>query len=219
MDQRHDREPRSVLVSLTARESRRRLLARLAAVPAAVGLAFLAEREPLDAKKRNGKGKGKDKGKGQHKKHKKHGENGKGHGNGGGGGYSPDSEERKFLGLINDYRRKNGAGALSLQNQLGAAAEHHSRDMAKKNYFKHTLANGDTSEENIERFGYRDWRYIGENIAAGYETASKVMQAWQDSPEHDRNMRNKNFTEIGIGRAHSKSSKYGWYWTTTFGDR
>ena len=43
------------------------------------------------------------------------------------------------------------------------------------------------------------------------------MDAWKSSPEHDRDMRNKNFTEIGIGRAYNKSSKYGWYWTTTFG--
>ena len=32
---------------------------------------------------------------------------------GGGGGYSPDGEERAFLDLINNYRRKNGAGELS----------------------------------------------------------------------------------------------------------
>ena len=45
------------------------------------------------------------------------------------------------------------------------------------------------------------------------------MDAWKSSPDHDRGMRNSNFTEIGIGRAYNKSSKYGWYWTTTFGSR
>src|SRR5690606_25411753 len=66
---------------------------------------------------------------------------------GGSGGYSPDSEERAFLDLINDYRRSHGAGALTLNNNLGAAADFHSRDMAKKNYLKHTLKNGDSAEE------------------------------------------------------------------------
>ena len=141
-------------------------------------------------------------------------------GNGGNaGGYSPDSEERAFLDLINDYRRSKGAGALTLNTNLGAAADYHSRDMARKNYFKHTLKNGDTAEQNIRRFGYTNYVAVGENIAAGFETANDAMKAWKSSPEHDRNMRSDRFTEIGIGRAYKKGSKYGWYWTTTFGDR
>lgn len=155
------------------------------------------------------------------KKRKKKRKNKKKKNNNGGssGGYSPDSEERAFLNLINDYRRSKGAGALTLNNNLGAAADFHSRDMAKKNYFKHTLKNGDSAEQNIRRFGYTSYSAVGENIAAGYETANDVMKAWKASPGHDRNMRSSSFTEIGIGRAHSKGSKYGWYWTTTFGDR
>ncbi len=203
----HDREPFSMTISNAARGSRRRLLARLVAVPAALGLGFFAERETGEGKKRKGK-----KGGGKKRNGKK-----KGNSDGGGGGYSPDSEERAFLDLINDYRRKNGAGNLSLQNQLGAAAKYHSQDMANKNYFSHQLANGDSAEKNIERFGYTNWSFIGENIAGGQETANAVMDAWKSSPDHDRGMRDKNFTEIGIGRAYNKDSKYGWYWTTTFG--
>jgi uncharacterized protein YkwD len=199
--------------ALEAGFSRRRLLTRLVALLAALGIAFAAAPGPAASKDK--------------KKRKRRGGNGKGKGNGkgnrkqgnGGGGYAPDGEERAFLDLINDYRRRNGAGDLALQDQLGAAAEHHSRDMAKKNYFKHTLANGDSPEENIERFGYTGWNRIGENIAAGFETARQVMEGWQNSPDRDKNMRNKEFTEIGIGRAYAKDSKYGWYWTTTFGRR
>ena len=205
-----DRE-RAPFISLTisdaTRGSRRRLLARLAALPAAFGLGVFAEPESIAARKERGK-------------RKKRGGKGKKNKNGGrGGGYSPDGEERAFLDLINKYRRQNGARDLSLQSQLGAAADYHSRDMAKKNYFSHKLSNGDSAEKNIERFGYTNWSYIGENIAAGHETAKAVMDAWKSSPEHDRGMRDKNFTEIGIGRAYDKNSRYGWYWTTTFGSR
>jgi len=209
----YDREPFSLTVSGATRSSRRRLLARLAALPAALGLTVLANRESAAAKKKSKK---KKKGKKRGGKDKNGGSSG---GGGGGGGYSPDGEERAFLDLINDYRRKNGAGNLSLQNQLGAAADHHSQDMADKNYFSHQLSNGDSAEKNIERFGYTNWSFVGENIAAGQETANAVMDAWKSSPEHDRGMRDKNFTEIGIGRAYSNGSKYGWYWTTTFGSR
>ena len=171
--------------------TRRRLLARLIALPAALGLAgFAAAVQDSDGKK--------------HKKRKKRGGKKKGNGGGNGGGYTPDGEERAFLDLINAYRRQHGAGNLSLQDQLGAAAEHHSQDMAQKNYFSHKLANGDSAEENIARFGYRDWDHVGENIAAGFETAEAVMAAWKKSAEHDRNMRNNDFDEIGIGRAYAK---------------
>lgn len=154
------------------------------------------------------------------KKRKKKRRNQKKKNNGGNsGGYSPDSEERAFLTLINDYRRAQGVGTLTLNDNLGAAADFHSRDMAKKNYFKHTLKNGDTAEQNIRRFGYTSYTAVGENIAAGYETANNVMKAWKSSPGHERNMVSSRFTEIGIGRAYRKGSKYGWYWTTTFGDR
>ena len=184
--------------------NRRRLLASLIALPAALGLAgFAADVQETEGKKRKKRG-GKKKGNG---------------GGGNGGDYTPDGEERTFLDLINAYRRQHGAGNLSLQDQLGAAAEHHSQDMAQKNYFSHKLANGDSAEENIARFGYRDWDHVGENIAAGFETAEAVMAAWKKSAEHDKNMRNTNFAEIGIGRAYAKDAKYGWYWTTTFGSR
>jgi uncharacterized protein YkwD len=194
-------------------------LVHLAALPAALGSVVFARGGPLAAKRgKNKKGKGKNK-KDKNKNRNKTGKGGSGGGSGGGGGYSADSEERAFLDLINDYRRRSGAGPLALQDQLGAAADHHSEDMASKNYFSHQLANGDSPEKNIENFGYTSWDFVGENIAAGYEAAGKVMDAWQNSPEHDRNMRNNNFNEIGIGRAYDPNSKYGWYWTTTFGSR
>jgi uncharacterized protein YkwD len=191
---------------------RRGLLARLVALPAAIGLAVFAERGPAAGKKKHGK---------HHKHKKKHNKGNGGSGGGGGGRYSPDSEERAFLDLINDYRSQKGVGTLSLQDQLGAASEFHSQDMAQKNYFDHRLSNGDSPEQNMERFGYTNWTHTGENIAAGttYDTAREVMKAWQDSPEHNRNMLNGAFKEIGIGRAFDGNAKYGWYWTTDFGSR
>ena len=182
--------------------SRRGFLTRLAALPAALGIAGIIA------------GAGAAEGKKTSKKRNKRGGKKKGNGGNGGGGYSPDAEERKFLDLINAYRRQNNAGNLSLQNQLGAAADSHSRDMAKKNYFRHS-----NTGKLVEQHGYKGWKAIGENIAAGQETAKQVFDDWKKSSGHDKNMRSKDFTEIGIGRAYNKGSKYGWYWTTTFGDR
>ena len=195
-------EPFRLAPADPTRATRRRLLARLAALPAALGLAAFADAQHAEGKKTKKKNKKRNSRGGRNKK-----------GNGGGGKYNPDAEERKFLDLINDYRRQNNAGNLSLQNQLGAAADSHSRDMAQKNYFRHA------PQSNFARHGYKNWKVIGENIAAGDETAKQVFDSWRTSPPHKKNMLDKSYTEIGIGRAYNKSSKYGWYWTTTFGDR
>lgn len=203
-----------------ARSTRRRILHRLAAMPLVLMLAAaVAEPAPGAAAKKQGKGK-KDKSNTKNKNRNKNRRQKKSSGNSAkGGSYSPDGEERAFLDLINRYRRDKGLSTLSLNDQLGAAAEYHSQDMAKKDYFKHTLANGDSPEENIAAHGYSNYRFVGENIAAGFASADDAFAAWKGSPEHDKNMLSKNFAEIGIGRAASNTGKYDWYWTTTFGSR
>ena len=128
-----------------------------------------------------------------------------------------DPEELAFLTLINDYRAANGFGPLVLTQTLGAAAEHHSRDMATNNYVSHTLANGTGWSQNMTDHGYTYNTYRGENIAAGYGTAALVFAGWKASPDHNLNMLGANYTAIGIGQTYGASSTFGWYWTTTFG--
>lgn len=130
--------------------------------------------------------------------------------------YTPDNEELTFLALINDYRGQNGLPALSLNLTLGEAADFHSQDMATSGYFEHTAPGGTTFDQNIRNFGYGG-DTMGENIAAGMETAVEALGAWQSSPEHNAGMLNPGFNEIGIGRYYEPNSQYGWYWTTTFG--
>jgi hypothetical protein len=119
--------------------------------------------------------------------------------------------------LINDYRSKNGLGALTISLTLGAAAEFHSVDMAKNNYFSHTLYDGTTWKTNIANHGYPTNSYRAENIAAGYESAIKTFEQWRTSSGHNANMLSSRFNAIGIGRAYSSNSHWGYYWTTTFG--
>jgi uncharacterized protein YkwD len=130
--------------------------------------------------------------------------------------YTPDTEELSFLGLINDYRDQVGVRSLTLNTELGAAAEYHSYDMATFNYFAHSLSDGSDAGQNIANFGYNGDRW-GEIIAAGMATAPEALLAWRNSPSHDAAMRNGEFKEIGIGRYYDPNSFYGWYWTATFG--
>jgi hypothetical protein len=131
-------------------------------------------------------------------------------------GYSPDGEEWAFVELLNAYRGELGLAPVTLNSELGAAAEYHSADMAANNYFDHYLFDGTDAGTNIQNFGYTGFPYA-ENIAAGMETAQEVLTGWQNSPEHNATMTNPQYTEIGIGRAYGEGSHYGWYWTATYG--
>ncbi len=131
-------------------------------------------------------------------------------------GYSPDGEEWAFVELLNAYRGELGLAPVTLNAELGAAAEYHSADMAMNNYFDHYLFDGTDAGTNIQNFGYTGFPYA-ENIAAGMETAQEVLIGWQNSPEHNATMTSPRYTEIGIGRYYNEASHYGWYWTATYG--
>jgi len=131
-------------------------------------------------------------------------------------GYAPDGEELAFVDLLNGYRGGLGLGPVTLNYELGAAADYHSVDMGTNNYFDHYLFDGTDPGTNIQNFGYTGFPW-GENIAAGMGTAQEVLIAWQNSPDHDATMRNPEYTEIGIGRHYVEGSYYGWYWTATYG--
>ncbi len=135
--------------------------------------------------------------------------------------YKPDKEECAFLRQINSYRSQKKLPSLELSAPLGLAAEHHSADMANRNYFSHKVRGDNNSwKQNIRRFGYKG-DPIGENIAAGTNAkrAKVAMKMWKKSAPHNKAMLDPKFKAIGIGRAYDKKSKYGWYWTTTFGGK
>ena len=127
-----------------------------------------------------------------------------------------DGEEEAFLGLINQYRAQNGLGGLSLDSQLNDASKWMSQDMCAKNYFSHTDSLGRDPFARMAAFGYNYNTWKGENLAAGTDTAQAAFDIWRNSPGHNANMLNGNFTVIGIGRALGCAG-YSAYWTTDFG--
>lgn len=128
-----------------------------------------------------------------------------------------DNEESTFLGMINDYRAQHGLGKLSTNGKLAETARWMANDMAAKDYFSHTDSLGRDPFKRMADFGYTHNTWKGENLAAGVEGAAAAFKLWKESPGHNENMLNPNFTVIGIARAHGPSSTFGWYWATEFG--
>lgn len=101
----------------------------------------------------------------------------------------------EILDLVNDYRESNGLSVLTIDNQYASAfAVDHTEYMIEK------------EEINHDNFGYRsegikyhdDAKVVGENVAYGYDTAEKVVEAWLKSPGHLAIIEG-NYTHTGFG--------------------
>jgi uncharacterized protein YkwD len=136
---------------------------------------------------------------------------------------SYDSEELRFLQLLNQYRNNNGVGPLILSDTLALSAERHSQDMASYGFFAHnSVASsyypaGSAPWDRMAVEGYDYNSFKGENIAVGCESAERCFELWRNSPPHNAAMLDGRYRVIGIARVNAPGSRHGWYWTTDFG--
>lgn len=134
------------------------------------------------------------------------------------------SGEDRMLELVNQMRQQGGncpSGAmppvapLRMNKELRLAARLHSKDMADQNYFSHDSLDGRSPWQRMGEAGYQG-SPVGENIAAGSNSAEGTFSQWVNSDGHCRNMMSAQASEIGIGHAVG-AGQYGNYWTQTFG--
>jgi uncharacterized protein YkwD len=126
-----------------------------------------------------------------------------------------DPMAAKVVRLVNVARAGAGCAALHVDSRLTTAAQLHSQDMAKRNYFSHTSLDGRSPWDRMRAQGYAYGS--GENIAAGYTTPEAVMKGWMNSSGHRANILNCSSKAIGVGVG--KGGSYGIYWTQDFGTR
>jgi uncharacterized protein YkwD len=106
--------------------------------------------------------------------------------------------ERELLAAVNATRASHGLRPLRLAEALERAAQAHSTDMLRHNYFAH--GNFDSRMEAFQVPGPT----MGENLAWGtgpYGRASLIVREWLASPEHRANLLRPGYSRIGIGVA------------------
>ncbi|GLX17241.1 sigma-70 family RNA polymerase sigma factor [Streptomyces lavendulae] len=130
-------------------------------------------------------------------------------------GPAPAGVAGQVIALVNQERAAAGCGPLKEDAQLRSAAQGHSDDMARRDFFDHTNPDGADPGARTTAAGYR-WSTYGENIAKGQQTAAAVMDSWMKSPGHRANILNCSFKDIGVG-IHTGSG--GPWWTQNFGAR
>lgn len=112
-------------------------------------------------------------------------------------------EAYEVLKIINQERAKEGLSALTMNTALMEAAMQRAAECAV--YYSHTRPDGSSCFTVFpsECTGYR-----GENIAAGYTSASNVMVGWMNSEGHRNNILNINYSSVGVGCFYQDGALY-----------
>lgn len=125
--------------------------------------------------------------------------------------------EKQLLDLANMFRADHGLSALAWNETAAAAARQHSQDMAKRNFFDHDNPDGKTPADRLAAHGLSDYRALGENISAGYNTPFEAHYSWINSQGHRTNLLSALYTTLGVGVVSGlSSSSYDIYYTQNF---
>jgi hypothetical protein len=115
-------------------------------------------------------------------------------------GISANIPTQQLLILTNQQRQINNLPALTDSQELDQAASNKAADMLSKDYWAHNAPDGTTPWVFIKAAGY-NYVYAGENLARGFNSASDVVTAWMNSPEHRQNILSPNYQNVGFAVA------------------
>ncbi len=116
--------------------------------------------------------------------------------------------------LINSLRSARNLQTVASDPALQEAARNQARLMARHQKMQHTTAPGTRFATRIKKVGYSS--AAGENIASGYDTIEKTIDAWMRSPQHRKILLERRFGRYGIAVA--RDGKTGRpYWALVMG--
>ena len=116
----------------------------------------------------------------------------------------------------NIHRVKNGRRPFKHSSLLERAAQDHSQDMVKFNFFSHkSPVNKKRSfSDRLDHVGIK-YSHAGENIAMTkiastyWDLASDLLEQWMNSTPHKKNILNSNFNYLGCGSYDYLDRSYG----------
>ncbi|HYR12046.1 MAG TPA: CAP domain-containing protein [Longimicrobium sp.] len=114
----------------------------------------------------------------------------------------------EMVALVNAHRRTLRCPELVWMQTVANAAQGHSDDMARRDFFDHRSPEGLGPTDRLRAHGVV-YRSMGENIAQHPGTARDVMNQWLASPGHRQNLERCTYTHHGIGLREG-------YWTHLF---
>ena len=111
-----------------------------------------------------------------------------------------ESAERAVVRELNEARAAQGLVRLDAHRALARAADAHTADMLRADFFAHESSNGTPFHRRVRR--YHGARTVGENIAAlspRAGVAAEVVRMWMNSPPHRAIIHERGLVKVGIG--------------------
>jgi uncharacterized protein YkwD len=122
-----------------------------------------------------------------------------------------------IIECTNRVRADNGLRPLRRSRSLRRAAQYHANNMQRHGFFAHQDNAGRTPADRISMFAKRgSFHFVGENIAAGYQSGRAACRSWIVSSKHRHNLLDPEYRWIGVGYANG-SGGYGSYFVQNFG--
>jgi uncharacterized protein YkwD len=109
--------------------------------------------------------------------------------------------ERAVIRLMNQVRARHGLPALRTSHRLARAADGHSRDMLRHNFFAHESSDGTSFDRRVRR--YASAHSVGENLALlpGVRRAARqVVNLWLQSAAHRQILLSQGFRRVGVSK-------------------
>jgi uncharacterized protein YkwD len=112
-----------------------------------------------------------------------------------------DAAEFAVIRHVNAFRSANGLARVRPNRSLSRAADRHSRDMLRRDFFDHSSSDGTPFDRRVRR--YSGATMIGETLAAmgaGAGGAATIVRMWANSPTHRAVLLAGGFRRIGVAR-------------------
>jgi uncharacterized protein YkwD len=111
-----------------------------------------------------------------------------------------DVIERAVIRHVNAVRAYHGLARVRRSRALSRAADRHSRDMLRRNFFAHASSDGTPFDRRVRRFARAG--IVGETLAwvSPRGRARLVVRMWLESPPHRAILLSGGFRRIGVAR-------------------
>ena len=111
--------------------------------------------------------------------------------------YASDITRASVVDQMNARRAVAGLPPLHEDARLDRAADDRVQDMEDQEYWAHFSPDGQSPFRFLKPRGY-DYQFAGENLAAGFDTAEVLLDAWMESAGHRQNILSPLYADCGV---------------------
>lgn len=129
--------------------------------------------------------------------------------------YTPSGDCAEVLRLVNIERSNHGLNPLKAIYLLDQASLVRAKEITSLQ--AHQRPDGRSVSSVLSDYGL-SFKYMGENLACGSQTAQEVVNDWMNSPDHRANILNANYEYMGLGHVFvgGDSNYFYDYWIQLF---